>query len=499
MTRQRLKSARLARAERRETLPPPNSPAERASSREETLSFSVVGVGASAGVLEAKPHQSNNDLINLLGSVPIPLVMLGPDLRVRWFTPMAEKAFNLIPTDAGLPIGDVNLNIDVPDLEQLVVQVIETVSTKEHEVQDREGRWYSLRIRPYETLENKVDGAVLVLVEVDSLKRAEEARRESEQRFARFMEQLPGLAWIKDLDGRYVYANDAAEKAFRTPRAQLYGKTDDEVFPPESAAEFMENDRRALASETGIQTTETLEDEDGIAHHSLVTKFPILDPDGKPLMVGGMAIDITKRKRAEETQRQSEQRLAADLAGMTWLQEVSTQLVQSRDATALLQAIVDAAIGVTGADMGNIQLLDRDCGALKIVANRGFGRVFLEFFDAVHDAQAACGTAMQSGKRIIIEDVAASPIFAGTPALDVMLAAGARAVQSTPLVSRSGRLVGMLSTHYRAPRRPTDRDLHLVDLLARQPPTALSGCRPRRCCWRARPDSAWWWKLHPVR
>jgi PAS domain S-box-containing protein len=105
--------------------------------------------------------------------------------------------------------------------------------------------------------------------------------RESEQRFARFMQHLPGLAWIKDLDGRYVYANDAAEKAFRTPRPQLYGKTDDEMFPPETSAQFKENDRRALAGGAGVQVIETLEHEDGALHHSLVSKFPILGPAGR--------------------------------------------------------------------------------------------------------------------------------------------------------------------------------------------------------------------------
>ena len=89
--------------------------------------------------------------------------------------------------------------------------------------------------------------------------------RDSEERFARFMQHLPGLAWIKDSQGRYVYANDAAERAFRTPREQLYGKTDEEVFPPETAAQFRENDRRALASGAGVQVVETLEHEDGVA------------------------------------------------------------------------------------------------------------------------------------------------------------------------------------------------------------------------------------------
>ena len=137
---------------------------------------------------------------------------------------------------------------------------------------------------------------------------AEERVHEQQQRFSRFMQHLPGLAWIKDTQGRYVYVNDAAEKAFRTPRVELYGKTDDELFPPEVAARFSQNDRQAVASGGGIQVVETLGHEDGTLHYSLVTKFPIQAPDGEAAFVGGMAIDITDQRRAEEEMRNSEER-----------------------------------------------------------------------------------------------------------------------------------------------------------------------------------------------
>jgi PAS domain S-box-containing protein len=152
--------------------------------------------------------------------------------------------------------------------------------------------------------------------------RSDEALRESEQRFARFMEHLPGLAWIKDLQGRYLYANDTAMRAFRCTREGLYGKTDDEVFPPETAAQFKANDRKALAGETGVQIIETLEQEDGIVHHSVVSKFPILGPQGGQAFIGGMAIDITDRLRAEEVLAESEQRfrqLAENITQVFWM------------------------------------------------------------------------------------------------------------------------------------------------------------------------------------
>ena len=139
-------------------------------------------------------------------------------------------------------------------------------------------------------------------------KNADEALRKSEELFSRFMQYLPGLAWIKDPDGRYIYANDAAERAFRTSRKDLYGKTDEEVFPLNVASQFKENDWKVINKEAGVQTIETLEHDDRILHHSIVSKFPIFDSNGRPGMIGGMAIDITDRVQAEKALRESEER-----------------------------------------------------------------------------------------------------------------------------------------------------------------------------------------------
>jgi PAS domain S-box-containing protein len=141
------------------------------------------------------------------------------------------------------------------------------------------------------------------------LGRENPAVAESEHYFAAFMDHLPGLAWIKDLRGCYVYANDAAAKVFRTPRLALYGKTDDQIFPRATAERFKLNDQCALASARGVLVIETLEHEDGILHHSVVSKFPLPGPDGRPVLVGGMAIDITEQLRAEQAQWAAQEQL----------------------------------------------------------------------------------------------------------------------------------------------------------------------------------------------
>ncbi|HEY2586444.1 MAG TPA: chemotaxis protein CheB [Tepidisphaeraceae bacterium] len=107
----------------------------------------------------------NSDLINLLASVQIAIVMVAGDLRIRRFTPMAEKVLNLIPTDVGRPISDIKPNIEVPDLERVISEVIETVMIQEREVRARDGTWYTLRVRPYKNVENRIDGAVLALLD----------------------------------------------------------------------------------------------------------------------------------------------------------------------------------------------------------------------------------------------------------------------------------------------------------------------------------------------
>jgi PAS domain S-box-containing protein len=158
----------------------------------------------------------------------------------------------------------------------------------------------SLTVSPIKDADGRIVGASKIFRDITERKQAASVVRESEERFVRFMRHLPGLAWIKNRDGQYVYANDAAQKIFGQDAQQLYGKTDPEIFPPETAEQFQRNDRSALDSETGVQAVETLRHPGGEVHYSLVSKFPIRGASGEATHIGGMAIDITERKQAEE-------------------------------------------------------------------------------------------------------------------------------------------------------------------------------------------------------
>jgi two-component system CheB/CheR fusion protein len=116
--------------------------------------------------------QLTNELNNLLASTQMPIVMVDHALTVRRATPAARGAFNILPTDIGRPLSELRPNIDVPDMEKILREVIETLGTRERKVADKVGRQYSLRVRPYRTTDNKIDGAVITLVDIDGGKRS---------------------------------------------------------------------------------------------------------------------------------------------------------------------------------------------------------------------------------------------------------------------------------------------------------------------------------------
>jgi two-component system CheB/CheR fusion protein len=159
--------------------------------------------------------QINNDLINLLGVVNIPILMVGNDLRIRRFTPMAEHVLSLLPSDIGRPLSDLRPKLDVPDLDRLIAEVIDTLTPCEREVQDQDGNWYALRIRPYRTVDNHIEGAVVVLVDVTDLKRASLEVRAARDYAEAIVETVGEPLIVLDQDLRVQTANLAFYTMFQ--------------------------------------------------------------------------------------------------------------------------------------------------------------------------------------------------------------------------------------------------------------------------------------------
>jgi two-component system, chemotaxis family, CheB/CheR fusion protein len=163
----------------------------------------------------------NSDLVNLLGSVQIAIVIVASDLRIRRFTPMAERVLNLIDADVGRPISHIKPNIDCPDLEKMIAAAIDTVTPQERDVQDRQGNWYSLRIRPYKNIENRIDGAVLALFDIQTIKLQDAELRRARTYADALFESVPVPLVVLDDAFRVRQVNAAFCDAFGYKFAEL--------------------------------------------------------------------------------------------------------------------------------------------------------------------------------------------------------------------------------------------------------------------------------------
>jgi two-component system CheB/CheR fusion protein len=410
-------------------------------------------------------EKAYNDMANLLNCTDVATVFLDSAFRIKLFTPGATQLFNLIATDLGRPASHITARFNDPELLGDAQQVLEQLVPREKEISTAEGFWWARRIMPYRTRDNRIDGVVITFVNITERKKAADV---VVRRLAAIVESSADAIYSKDLKGTIQTWNRAAEHLYGYTHDEAVGRSVEILIPEDRSAEFATIMGHLKRGETVQQLETERVRKDGQRFPVAVTVSPLRDSSGKVSSASVIARDISERKRAEAELRASEERLRVEVAGLARLQETSRRLVQAGDSTSLLLEIVDAARAITGADMGNIQLIDYSSGRLKIVVSRGFEKPFLDYFNAVAEGQAACGTALQQGERVVVEDITTSPIFVGTPALEVLLAAGVRAVASTPLASRSGQIVGMLSNHYRTPHRPTDRDLYVLDLLARQ-------------------------------
>ena len=191
------------------------------TSKEELQSTNeeLVTVNEALGNRNAELAQANNDLINLLASVNAALVMVGEDLRIRRFTTAAEQVFNLISTDIGRPIDDIRLTIPLVDLGRKIRSVLDNLTTSEEEVVGQDGRILIVRIRPYRTEENKIDGAVIALFDVTATRaaeRSEERARLDREVFDTIREPLVVL----DGSFRILFANRSFYRVFRTTPAE---------------------------------------------------------------------------------------------------------------------------------------------------------------------------------------------------------------------------------------------------------------------------------------
>jgi PAS domain S-box-containing protein len=294
---------------------------------------------------------------------------------------------------------------------------------------------------PIRDSHGKQVGAVLVFRDITERRRLEKenAERLAASRFlAAIVESSEDAIISKNLDGVIQSWNAAAERLFGYTAQEAIGQPISLIISPDRIDEEAQILIRIHAGER-VNHFETVRiRKDGSPVDISLTVSPMKDEAGHVIGASKIARDITEKKQAEKAIETLNAELTAEVRSIGFLQEMSTRMLAADDFSKLLDHALDAAIKITNSDMGNIQLFEGQ--GLKIAAQRGFETPFLDFFNNVQEGQAACGAALAKGERIIVEDVANSPIFEGSVARDVVLAAGVRSVQSTPLISRSGQI-----------------------------------------------------------
>lgn len=251
--------------------------------------------------------QTTNDFNNLFTSVNIPVLMLNDSLQIRQYTSHTQRLMNIRPSDVGRPITDIRLNLNLDNLEPVLQEVLETLGTREMEVQDRDGRWHLLRVRPYRTSDNKIEGVVLVLVDIDQLRRSQQELKESRDLARAITESVGVPIVVLGRDFRMRIANNAFRELTKRPPDDLLGR----FFPEMAESLWNVQSIRPMLEEIGDKPDgSAVEMEHEIAtpvYRALLTRGRVVRVEGDQVILLTIE-DITARKQAGEIiEREKEQ------------------------------------------------------------------------------------------------------------------------------------------------------------------------------------------------
>jgi PAS domain S-box-containing protein len=408
-----------------------------------------------------RPNNWEEHLQKVIDNTPFILTRCSSDLRYQFVSRAFAQMFGREPKDfAGKPIIDIigedALNTILPHIQQ-VLQGNRVEYESEIQYQGIGQRVIRAIYTPDCDQKGNVQGWIASVIDISDRAHAVRLRKQ----LASIVDFSDDAIVSKDLNGIIVGWNRGAERIFGYSADEVVGKSINILMPPDLQDEEQEILERIQSGEHIKQHETKRRHKDGRLLDISLTVSPVKDNDGRVVGVSKIARDITHRKRAQE-------RMAADLRAMAMLREVGSLCArEGKNLDKCLHEILDVAIAIVGGDKGNIQLLDPEMGLL-IAAQRGFDPEFLRYFKYVRDDPSACSAAMRSGERVIVEDVTTSEIFIGQPSMNVLIDEGVRAVISTPLMSNAGNVLGMISTHFRESHHPGERELGLLDLLARQ-------------------------------
>ncbi len=311
-------------------------------------------------------------------------------------------------------------------------------------------------------------GALNCFHDITERKRAEDDVRAGRRHLEDFFENAVVPMHLVGPDGTILRANQAELALLGYAREDYVGRNIAEFHADRAAIDSIL--ASLLRGEILDGYPARLRAKDGTVKYVLISSNVRFE-NGEPVHTRCVSLDMTAFQRAEKARHESEERLATELHAARQLQEISAQLIGERGIEGLYDKLVDAATIIMRADYASMQMLYPERGSggeLRLLAFRGFNPQAAKFWEWVRaDSESTCGAALRTGKQVIVPDVSHCDFMAGTEDLATYIQTGINAVQTTPLVSRSGRLLGMISTHWRNPHNPTESDLRRFDVLAR--------------------------------
>lgn len=283
--------------------------------------------------------RSNSDLQNLIASTDIGTIFLNRELRIKRFTPRIQELFNVLASDVGRPLSDLTRKIDYASLPQDAERVLRDLIPVECEVRHEGGQYFLVRIVPYRTGEDRIDGVVLNFVDITKRKEAEEelraaarAREQQARLFDTTLSSIADFAYTFDQEGRFIFANrPLADLLERTPEEMVGKNFFDLGYPNELAGKLQEQIR------TVFETKEIVRDETPFTNLSGSTGFyeyifrPVLNREGTVDTVVGSTRDVTERKKAEQALAESETRFrefAENSAAVFWIIDAASKKLE---------------------------------------------------------------------------------------------------------------------------------------------------------------------------
>jgi two-component system CheB/CheR fusion protein len=284
-----------------------------------------------------------DDLSNVLSSVAIPILILGRDTRIRRFTPAAKKLLELTADDIDRPFTDVRARIQIPNLAGLLADVLEHLTPLEKTVQAHDGRWFQLSVRPYITLDNRVDGTVLSIYDIDALKRAELLLAEARDYAESIVDTMRESLVVLDVDLRVRTANRAFCQWFKTTPEQVAGQHLDKIGDTPWGAPELERILERLARGEQVEEARFEREVSGGGLRSVVLNGRRISKTGWILLTFA---DITDRVQMDRAR--TDDQLARNEAGFRRMLTSAAEAIVLSDTKGRLVFANDTAARIFG-------------------------------------------------------------------------------------------------------------------------------------------------------